>query len=104
MLWWVTSQVAVSADVLSTHCIDSTTRGFFRLSHEGKSKPDPFWAALCSRCGEHMKQQGIRRTMSWPLFTVFLGVAAMQVGGRGALLYLLSISTRATAEATGPFA
>lgn len=81
------SQVAVSPEVLSTHCIDTTTRGFFRLSQEGKTKPDPFWAALCSRCGEHMKQQGIRRTMSWPLFTVFLGVAAMQVGsGRGALL------------------
>jgi hypothetical protein len=69
-------QVKVPASVLSQYCVDVSSHNFFRLPD---GTPEPFWAALKQRCGDHVRKQKIPRTMSWPLFAFFIGVAVLQV-------------------------
>jgi hypothetical protein len=68
--------VKVPSSVLSQRCLDMSQRNFFRLA-DGST--EPFWAALKQRCGDHVRRHKIPRTMSWPLFSVFLLIAAAQV-------------------------
>lgn len=62
--------------MLLQRCVDVSQMNFFRLA-DGST--EPFWAALKQRCGDHVRQHKIPRTMSWRLFSVFVLIAAAQV-------------------------